>query len=361
MRVLVLLTILAGCKSAGPMETSEMASETTSIIDDYTSASKLEDSVRPLECASGKETRLSLKPVNNLPDISTLPFAGWTKVTTTNDNNDFNTRLDVCFDEISGTAELKRIVHKLNDAFFVIMSVKEDAVVEGLIEALFGDTSGLNIVNPYGKWVPAKVKNRIVIKGIALKAGESIVGIIQEKQEGDAYVPFTKATSSNSIVVGELVANDPFSAGCEMTPVTKTLQIETAEIKLDMCSGMGTSMGAYTITNALITDTNSNLPENIRGTEVKAQVTRKSHHHDICDSISLKTLDAEYFLTAGAMGGTIIDEFQVRECTDSEQVLYPNPKPPQGALWNLVYKFVYLSNNSVKEGRGDKWHWFHGE
>ncbi|MGE0174370.1 MAG: hypothetical protein AB7T49_16360 [Oligoflexales bacterium] len=358
-RYIVLSFALVACKTS-----RSFTKDTSSVVEDkWVMAEDLEKDIGKVGCQGGEsEIRLALKAVTNLPQANETPFPGWNNVGSIGQQNDHNVRLDTCYNEVSGEISLRRIVQRLQENVYIIMSVKSDAVVEGLLEAMMGDFSTLKIVNRYSEWFFETVDNRIVIQ--AFKAGESsLVGVVNEKKKDEGYIPYSASLAAKEIVVGTLEPMfDPFSGTtCSSTLEHVFVEVEQARIEISYCPMAGTSGGwGAEYTEIAVIDNQDFLPADVKGKRIV--VTEKEeigHHHNICESLKLKTPHAEYVFTSGPAG--VPEDATASVCTSESEVFLKNPKPPKGP-WNMIYKINYTGkgNPLSLEGTSDLEHWGKG-
>jgi hypothetical protein len=354
----VSLTLAAGCKT-GNERSSAMNDVSTSAVQDLVAYSLAD--VGDISCQGGEaKISLGLKPATSLPSPDQTPFAGATAVVTVDSSKDFNLRLDACYDETSGEATLQRIVQRTQYDLFVVISIKEDAVVTGLTEAVLGETSALKIVNKYTKWYGADVDNQVTIQ--SFKVGtETMVGVNHEMKQGDAYVPFTAPDVSYrpaGVVVGALELFDPFADGMSCNNILSRVfvPIQQARIEFTLCIQQGTagSWGAQYLEVAVI-DNHESLPAGVKGERiVTTDIETVAQHHNICDSMRISTPSADYLLTSGPAG--LVNAAELANCT-GEQAFVKNPSPKSGP-WNMIYQIKY-KNGKIEPitGYSDLQHW----
>ncbi|MGE0173985.1 MAG: hypothetical protein AB7T49_14405 [Oligoflexales bacterium] len=362
MRYIFIVLFLMGCKTP-TADNKAMGNLAANAALDIWMHSEDIGTLGPVDCeGGGTELKLALKAAGSVPQPSQTPFPSWNRVVSVDDSKDFSIRLDVCYNESSGEASLQRIIQRTTYDYYAIMSVKSDAVVNGLAEAVLGDASTLKIINRYERWDDADVDNRITIQGFSV-GSEQLVGVIHEtKQEakgGDSYVPFVAENQSYSppgVVVGKLEPYDPFASelSCDMGPLSNVfVEVEKARIELSVCTSMGNSWsGNYVRVNVI--DNNPSLPDSVRGKKVRVtEVAKYPFHHNICDSLKLSTPNADYLFTAGP--GNAPNDMQIVRC-DSDEVLVRNPKP-EDKPWTMVYKIIYKNSGVTLQGRSDLMHW----
>ncbi|MGE0174459.1 MAG: hypothetical protein AB7T49_16810 [Oligoflexales bacterium] len=352
-------SMFVGCKSMSTSGVRDTQQSEPLVKDEWIQSASLQDDLPQIECTAGIPMYLTLEAATTVPSEDRLPFQGWNKVDTIENKQDFNLRMDACYDELTNLASLHRIVQKTRDGIFIIMSIKGDASINGLAEALMGDYTQLKIINPYTEWFFIhNAKNRIVIQGGIEHEGQNLVAFVHETQKPDgSFGKFEDTMWSNAIMVGIPALKDPFSDYvCPTSIGASSITVDDTKMEFEFCHGGGTS-GTWNVkyTKITITDNSPLAPENIRNKPVVVkEINARHRHHNICDSIFMKTDDAEYILTSGPAG--VANESDAIECVNKEKVFLVNPKPSDGP-WRMVYKKIYPKTNQSKQGKSDLMHW----
>ncbi|MGE0174760.1 MAG: hypothetical protein AB7T49_18350 [Oligoflexales bacterium] len=347
---IALFALISACATPG---SSDKASNLSSAGDFWVMSSQLRKDLPLIECDGAENFSLGLSAIENVPSASALPFPQWNTSRTVDNTNDFNVRLDVCFDQVAGKADLRRIVYRLTDNVYLVMTVKSDAQVSGLEDAVFGDVSHLKVVNRYTKGFLYDVDQRIVIQGMDL-GGEEVVALINEKREGENYIRYVGDQDNNrmwtdDVMVGQMEVKDPFSEyQCAQAEKRVFLDFDDTRLELQFCEVSSTSGGwAGEYTDMVVIDSDPSAPSEIKG--IRRNITdlkERGVHHNICDGLILKTELATYYLTAGEAGAAAGPDLD--QCLDDSEGYLIN-KRHKGAM---AYKKVYHFPKGDKEVSG---------
>jgi hypothetical protein len=366
-RYALLALALVSCKTMNSQSGTKDGGNSI-VADKWVMTEDLEKDIGGVNCQGGEsEIRLALKSVGEVPQAGQVPFPGWNNVITIDQSNDQNVRLDTCYNESSGEIVLRRIVQRTTENIYIIMDIKSDAVVEGLADAMMGDASTLKIINSYKEWFFEQdgVDNRIVIQ--AFKLGETkLVGVVHEKRDGAGWKPFVEPRiAARAVVVGTLEPMfDPFAGtSCGGTVDHLFVEVEKARIEFTLCPEMGTSGGwAAEYIEIAVIDNHEFLPADVKGKRViVTEKEERSHHHNICDSLKLKTPNAEYVFTSGPAG--VAEDATASVCTKEGEVFLKNPSPAANKPWNMIYQITYgggQKNAVILQGTSSLQHWGKG-
>ncbi|MGE0174209.1 MAG: hypothetical protein AB7T49_15540 [Oligoflexales bacterium] len=304
-----------------------------------------------LECESGEmPIFFGMKAQENLPPIETLGIPP--SVYTADRPNTYDKeispnktlRLDLCVDEVNGTARLVRIVSK--DRMYGTYENKQSSEVKGLESLAFGGSfKDLDIaveIGP-GEFAPGSTSGG-VIKGFE-KVSYFYYG---EKADGK-WRPYINEIQAGIWEMGDPFANAVCTAGEAYGK--SQFQLGTATIATEYCHhATSTGTTSYRVIHLDVKDSDPQLASADRETvmsgaeEISKVLTQKITHHNLCDSLHLKLPNREYWATSG--------EFQIGnagQCNGSN-IVEGAPVPPEGeAFKHIMYKVRY-NDGDIREG-----------
>ena len=281
-----------------------------------------------IDCGAGELMLFTItKPSVKILDSDLAKLPKKIKGTRIDAQGIIGTRLDVCFDSANSTASLKRVIDRIDEQMMVYEVFEADKgeikKVEGLEQALFGDTSLLKISGRTKQYSEKGVE----IMGIPNEGGAPLAVAFNGYVENDGQLgEFHTAT------VGELKLGDTFGGqrcdGIGDAPVWFDIKVATTRLQIEACryQEAGSTTG-YKFTKLTLTDTEKTLPETVRGQAVvlegaQLEANAKVHiaHHNWGDtwSILVPATGARYDLKNGVW--------------DDRQ------RPVSGPQFNVVYK-----------------------
>ena len=262
-----------------------------------------------LGCGSGEMMHFTItKPSVEILDSDLAKLPKKIQGTRIDPKGIIGTRLDVCFDAATSRATLKRIIDRIDEqvmVYEVFMADKgEITKIEGLEQALFGDTKALRIS---GRTKEFSTKG-VEIMGIPNAGDVPLAIAFNGYVEDDGELgEFHTAT------VGELKLGDMFGGqrcdGIGDAPVDFDFTVGTSKFEIEACryQEAGSTTG-YKFTKLTLTDTEKTLPNALRGTAVvlegealKANAKVYIAHHNWGDTwnITVPATGARYGLKNG--------------------------------------------------------------
>jgi hypothetical protein len=260
--------------------------------------------VQPLKCATGTSpASFSLVPITKWPTAKKVAavIPGITQITRAKGNLSF--RLDLCGDDNNGAFTLKRVLfHPYSESPIEMYdeSNSKFVTVEKLQEALFEQPQGFKVV------IRGSDNRGVLIVGAKNTPENFIAAVGIEFMANGKYQPTAISALVGTFFLGDSLSGGPCKIGQDQR--TSTVKLGTANLTFDICTflGGGETTG-YTINSLKVTDTNSAIPQNMRGVEqifegeaLKQALAYRYNHHNACDSFVLKATALKAVYTASS-------------------------------------------------------------